>query len=310
MQSSTKFQEKGIDAMNVDAVKAFLVKGSDLPTLPEVALLAMHKIQDPESSAVDIVRIIERDPAMSAKVLSVANSAYYGMSRRVDSLNMAVVILGMRQCATLVMGMSVFKGFSNNFANDLEYYYDLWRHLIASAEVSSILADRFRLRDPAMVYTGGLLHDLGKVIICMKYPDKYHAMIRLCQEKELSLSELEKREFKVSHDVIGGCVVAQWNFPPSLVNIISNHHSLNGDLDSISEVAAISLADSFCRQESIGTSGNYESADFLTDNAWAPLFSQGWGKNLTERKDIQHLLIDQKQRITEMTEEFLEICTA
>ena len=88
--------------MDADAVKNYLIKASDLPTLPEVALLVMQKIQDPESSANDIVRIIERDPSMTAKILSVANSAYFGMSRRVDSLQMAVVILGMRQCASMI----------------------------------------------------------------------------------------------------------------------------------------------------------------------------------------------------------------
>jgi putative nucleotidyltransferase with HDIG domain len=293
--------------MDANTIKEYLVNASELPTLPEVALQVMRKIQDPNSSAPDIVQIIEKDPAMTAKVLSVANSAYYGMSRRVDSLKMAVVILGLRQCASLVMGMSVFKGFAKHFEGDWSFYYDLWRHLIATAQVSSKLAETFSLSDPSMIYTGGLLHDIGKILFAMKLPKHYPEVIEESKQTSEPLIELEKAKFQVSHDEIGGCVVSQWDFPPSLVNILNNHHSLNGHM---AEVATIALADCFCRQESFGCGGNYETADFLTDNAWAVMFQQGWGKTLSERKSIHGDLMEDKERVVEMTEEFLEICAA
>jgi putative nucleotidyltransferase with HDIG domain len=296
--------------MDSDALRSFLVRAEDLPTLPEVALSVMRKIQDPDSSAQDIVNIIERDASMTARVLNMANSAFYGMSRRVDSLKMAVVVLGLHQCASIVMGISVFRGFAAQISTNRNFYYDLWRHLISTAHVAGLLSERFRLEDPAMVYTGGLLHDIGKIVYCIKVPEKYHRVLLYCREESRSLAEMEQREFHVTHDVLGGSLAAQWDFPPSIVNVLNNHHSLNGELDSITEVAAIALANCFCRQEDLGDGGNYENADFFTDNAWAPIFTKSWGKNLSERKEIFAFLLEQKQRISEMTEEFLEICTS
>jgi putative nucleotidyltransferase with HDIG domain len=296
--------------MDEITVKNYLISTTELPTLPEVALQVMRKINHPDSSAADIVQIIDRDPAMTAKILKVANSAYYGMVRRVDSLRMAVVILGFRQCASLVMGMSVFKGFSKHFPGDLTFYYDLWRHLISTAQVSSKLADKFHLSDPSMVYTGGLLHDLGKILLHIKFVQQYPLLIQHSKETSEPLAELEKGEFQVGHDTAGGWLITKWEFPSSLVNILSNHHSLNSDMDMATEVATVALANCFCRQEMLGYSGNHEEADFLTHNAWAPLFSKGWGKNLSERKTLYQELYSQKDRIQEMTEGFLEVCAA
>jgi len=296
--------------MDSEALKAYLIRTEDLPTLPEVALLVMRKIQDPNSSAQDVVQIIQRDPSMTARVLNVANSAFYGMSRRVDSLQMAVVVLGMRQCASLVMGISVFREFAARVGGSRQFYYDLWRHLIATAQVASILADRFRLTDPSMVYTGGLLHDIGKVVYCIRFPEKYLRILQYCQQESRSLSEMETREFHIAHDVVGGRLAAQWDFPPSLVNVLSNHHSLSGEMNSIAEVATVALANCFCRQEGIGSSGDGEMADFFTDNAWATVYSKGWGRNLSERKEIYQKLMERKDWVSETTEEFLEICSA
>jgi len=296
--------------MDSDALKTFLIKTEDLPTLPEVALLVMRKIQDPNSSAQDIVRVIQKDPSMTARVLNVANSAFYGMSRRVDSLQMAVVVLGMRQCASLVMGISVFREFAARVGGSRQFYYDLWRHLIATAQVGSLLADQFRLLDSSMVYTGGLLHDIGKVVFCIRFPEKYHKILEYCQQESRSLSEMEKREFHMAHDAVGGHLAAQWDFPPSLVNVLTNHHSLNGEMSSIVEVATVALANCFCRQEGFGGSGDCEMADFFTDIAWASVFTKGWGRTLLERKEIYQKLMERKEWLAETTEEFLEICSA
>jgi putative nucleotidyltransferase with HDIG domain len=270
----------------------------------------MKKTQESDASAADIVRIIDRDPAMTAKILKVANSAYYGMSRRVDSIQMAVVILGFRQCASLVMGMSVFKGFSKHFPGDLTFYYDLWRHLISTAQVSSKLADCFHFSNPSMIYTGGLLHDLGKILLRIKFVKQYPLLVQHSMKTHESLAELEKEEFQVGHDIAGGWLITNWDFPSSLADILNNHHRLSGNQDTMAEVAVIALADCYCRQESLGLSGNYEEADFLTHNAWAPLYSLGWGKNLSDRKSIYEDLKNQNERVQEATEQFLEVCAA
>ncbi len=296
--------------MDTKMIRGYLTRADELPTLPEVAFQVMQKLQDTESSASDIVQVIERDPAMSAKLLKVANSAYYGMSRQVDSLKMAVVILGIRQCASLVIGMSTFQRFSKYFSEDLEFYYELWRHLISTAQTSSTLGDCFQLDDPSSVYTGGLLHDIGKIILSIKFPKQYPALLRQCKETSSSLADLEKQHLNVSHCMAGGWLAEEWKFPPNLVTILSDHHLLNHQSPAPIDVAVVSLADCFCRQEYLGSSGNYESQDFLTDKAWAPLFIKGWGKDLSERQAIYEKLMDLKERITSQAEEFLEICAA
>ncbi len=286
------------------------MRADELPTLPEVAFQVMQKLQDSNSSASDIEQAIERDPTMTAKLLKVANSAYYGMSRQVDSLKMAVVILGMRQCASLVIGMSTFQRFTKYFSEDLEFYYELWRHLISTAQISSTLADCFQLDDPPSVYTGGLLHDIGKILLSIKFPKQYPALLRQCKKTSSSLAELEKQHLNVSHCMAGGWLAGEWQFPPNLVNVLSDHHLLSQQSNNVIDVAVVSLADCFCRQELLGSSGNYEPSDFFTDNAWAPLFLKGWGKDLSERKAIYEKLVGQKERISSQAEEFLEICAA
>ena len=296
--------------MDAKMIRGYLTRADELPTLPEVAFQVMEKLQDSESSASDIVQVIERDPAMSTKLLKVANSAYYGMSRQVDSLKMAVVILGIRQCASLVIGMSTFQRFAKYFSEDLEFYYELWRHLVSTAQISSTLADCFKLDDPPSIYTGGLLHDIGKILLSIKFPKQYPALLRQCKETSSSLAELEKQHLNVSHCMAGGWLAQEWQFPPNLVTVLSDHHQLNHQSTNLTDVAVVSLADCFCRQEFLGSSGNYEASDFFADKAWAPLFLKGWGKDLSERQAIYEKLLDKKERITSQAEEFLEICAA
>jgi putative nucleotidyltransferase with HDIG domain len=296
--------------MDSKMIRGYLTRADELPTLPEVAFQVMEKLQDSESSASDIVQVIERDPAMTTKLLKVANSAYYGMSRQVDSLKMAVVILGIRQCASLVIGMSTFQRFAKYFSNDLEFYYELWRHLVSTAQISSALADYFRLDDPPSIYTGGMLHDIGKILLSIKFPKQYPALLKQCKETSASLEELEKQHLNVSHCMAGGWLAEEWQFPPNLTTILSDHHLLNQQSNYAIDVAVVSLADCFCRQEFLGSSGNYETSDFFADKAWAPLFLKGWGKDLSERQAIYQKLLEQKERISHQSEEFLEICAA
>ncbi|MBN1213689.1 MAG: HDOD domain-containing protein [candidate division Zixibacteria bacterium] len=200
----------------------------NLPTPPIVFHQIQKVIKDPNVSAGQIASILSEDPAMSVKVLKLTNSAFYGLSREVESVKQAVVIVGLEAIKNLVLSASVLDMFKGKDI-DQEFQEKFWRHSLATAFCARILARKLKSRgivDPDLAFSAGLLHDIGKMVLCCFLQNEYKKFneARLTDQQSQTF-ELEEKALGYNHSQIGALLAVQWKLPSKIGEAITFHHS-------------------------------------------------------------------------------------
>ncbi|MDP8208678.1 MAG: HDOD domain-containing protein [Candidatus Electryonea clarkiae] len=284
-----------------DEIFAKIARIGDLPTLPEVALNVSRLVDDPASNISDIVHVIRNDPSLTSKILKIANSAFYGMRRRIESLNMALVILGMREISSLVTAICVFKAFPQNNLGVKFDYHQFWLHSTGVGEVAKLMGRRLGFREVSGLFTGGLLHDLGKIIEAKYFLDEFVECLRLSAEENIPLHEAEVRILGVDHAEIGAWLAEQWGLPLFLNNIIKYHHNVEAATSNKSEVALINISNSFCKTTDYGFGGDNVQVSIKDNPAWDILISN---KADAVSFDLEKFMVDMESEI-QHAKEFL-----
>jgi len=200
----------------------YTIKG--LPPFPETALKAIKAIKDPDGSAQDLVDIIQYDQSITANILRFANSAYFGLRTRVTSLKQAVTYLGSKAIMDMLLlsgSLSYFHGEHTGYGLKGE---DLLRHSVSTALMCRILGQKTGLKDTSTLFTAGLLHDIGKVVLSSFVKDKYDEIVQLVTNKNYSFVKAEKEVLGMDHAQVGGEIAQQWGFPEEIGRPISLHH--------------------------------------------------------------------------------------
>ncbi|UCG61978.1 MAG: HDOD domain-containing protein [Candidatus Zixiibacteriota bacterium] len=209
-------------------VKRVVSNIRNLPTPPIVFHQIQKVINDPDVSAVKVASILSEDPAMSAKVLRLTNSAFYGLAKEIESVRQAVVIIGFEAVKNLVLSASVLDMFKGKNLDE-EYQEKYWRHSLSTAFACRLLARRIRSRgivDPDAAFSTGLLHDVGKMVICCYLPEEHkQLMAERSRDQESSDCTIEERLFGYDHTHIGAFLGEQWKIPHKLIQGIQFHHS-------------------------------------------------------------------------------------
>lgn len=198
---------------------------SDLPPFPVVIQRALQLIDDPKTSAQDVVDVIQYDQSITANVLKLCNSAYFGLRRKVHSLREALVMIGFNPLMEIIMSresVSLFSGSCKGY--DLEQG-DLWRHSVACALLSRIIAKRINREANPTHFTAALLHDIGKMILSRFVSDSFKEIQCLTKEGRLSFIEAEREVLGMDHAQLGGKIVAQWKFPEIIISAVRYHHT-------------------------------------------------------------------------------------
>jgi putative nucleotidyltransferase with HDIG domain len=210
----------------------------EFPTLPAIALQAITMMQDPNSDANGVQRVIALDPAISAKVLRVANSAYFGFSRRVASIADAVRVLGFSNVQGMIIGVAAFDAFRTERLNLTEF----WTHSITTATAARHLAPKVACAaDEA--FTAGILHDIGKLIFAVQAEEAYRRVIELERDGAMSSLQAERMLLEFTHPEVGETVAERWALPPRYVAAIAHHHDASTAGDESTFCALIGLAD-------------------------------------------------------------------
>jgi len=196
-----------------------------LPTLPFIALEGMKRALKPSGSVQELAQIIELDPSLTAKILRVANTFYYSRDGRVTTLQQALSSLRLPVLRSIVLSVSVLELFSDqreDYGLDLS---ELWMHSIGAAvwarEIAPLLTPAV---DPEEAFISGLLHDIGKVILCSHLKGRYRQVILLAREKGVRLAEAEKEFLGYDHAEVGRWILEQWKIPALYCNVVSYHH--------------------------------------------------------------------------------------
>ncbi len=208
-------------------VKQIVSNIRNLPTPPIVFHQIQKVINDPKCSASQISSILSEDPAMSVKVLKLTNSAFYGLSREIDSVRQAVVIVGIEAIRNLVISASVLEMFKGREV-DQEFEEKFWRHSLATAFCCRILARQLRSRgivDPDGAFSGGLLHDVGKIVLSCFLPEEYRKFEEERRKDAQSPTfEVEERALGYNHAQVGTLLAGHWKLPGKLTQAITFHH--------------------------------------------------------------------------------------
>lgn len=225
---------------------------NDIPALPQVVLRVMQMTEDPDSTAQEIHKVLDQDQAMTARVLRLANSAYYGFARRIASVTDAVVLLGFKTIRGIVLAAAVSDLLQKKYEGYALEEGELWRHSQACAIASRLIARRCRFSNLDVAYTAGLLHDIGKVILNRYMKEAYHEVVELVTSQEIPFMDAEVQILGFNHAVVGARLTERWSLPPQLVEAIDKHHQPGKAAEDQKLTAIVHLADAVCLSMGIG----------------------------------------------------------
>jgi putative nucleotidyltransferase with HDIG domain len=237
-----------------------------LRPVPPVAAQILELTENPESSMTEIADLILHDPAVTANLLRICNSAYFGLSQKVESVKQAIALLGLDQLVEVV----VLSAMSAQLINKQEVYglqeVDLWRHAAVSAHVTKILAKKNgKAQNMPRIFTGALLKDIGKLILGRFVAASLEQISILVMLKRYSFNDAEKEVIGVSHEELGAMLAERWQFSERLVYMIRNHHLSNESARDDLETALIYLADIICMMMRIGAGVDALAYEFHGD---------------------------------------------
>lgn len=209
-------------AMTIERVLQLVRNVQSLPALPVIVQNVRNMMEDPETSTTEVAREIAKDPALTAKVLSLANSSAYAFARTVDSVPLATALLGLREVYSMVLSATVMRQFSRSQHFDYERFWEGARFCATTAKV---IARTSGYKPVEGVFAAGLLHDMGRLVFAELMPERYRDI-----GPELSDTEvlaLENARFGLAHPEIGYVLATEWALPPEIAEPIRFHHNLS-----------------------------------------------------------------------------------
>ena len=238
--------------METERLDALVRQVRDLPALPDTVVRVMHLTDDPKAGISDVARVLVSDQALAARVLKLANSAFYGSSRRISTVSDAVVILGMRTTRNLVMATGCQEMLEQEVAGYALPSGALLRHSLACASAAQALAKRTKYRGTEEAFVAGLLHDIGKVVMNTYLRDQFIQVLICVARGERTYAEAEQATFSFNHAEAGAYLLERWNLPASLVAAVRYHHTpLETPTDSPLP-CLIHVADAICMTLGVG----------------------------------------------------------
>lgn len=231
-------------------VQAAISEISHIATLPEITLKIIKLVEDPNSTAQDLNKVITHDPALGARILKVVNSAFYGLPGQIGSINRAIVLLGLNAVKNIAIAASLAKLFRGGQICPSFSARDLWMHCIAVGTGTRLLAERAGLGLPDEAFLAGLIHDLGIMVEIQARRNQFVEAIALMDATPgMTLRQAETQAIGACHEDFGAALCKSWKFPASFAYVTGFHHRplevapLNRTLTSLVHIADIIAAD-------------------------------------------------------------------
>lgn len=274
--------------MDIQALRNQIERIDTLPTIPGVLRKLLTVIENPRISLNEIGSFISNDPVLTSRVLKVVNSPIYGFPGRISSVSQALILLGLNVVKGMLLGVSVFEVMQKTMVG-------LWEHSMGCAITARIIAKKKELKEPEEISVAALLHDIGKVVLGLKFPDEYKKIIAEAETKDVFIFDAEKNYFGINHADAGAWIAQKWNFPRSLVEVIEYHHKPHLSKNVTMQTAIVHLSDILIRAKGFGFAGD-NSVPAINNAAWQML-------NLSET-DVRDILDEMEDSLSQ-AEDFL-----
>ena len=211
--------------MSSQAASTLIARLQSIPTLPTVALRVMEITANPKSSANDLMDIISPDVSLITKILKIANSPFYGLTREISSLQHAVTVLGFKEIRNLVISTVAFDSFKNLGKNNKFDINKFWRHSFYCALAAKTIAVDMKI-ESSELFVAGLVHDIGKLAMYITFPGEFMMQAEIMNPLKIKYTafEAEKDVFGMTHDDVGMKLLKKWMFPESLLTAVGYHH--------------------------------------------------------------------------------------
>ena len=240
--------------LDVARLEKAIATASDLPTLPHMAKALNRLIRTPQTSASQIGTMISEDQALTAQVLRVVNSAYYGFPRQINNITHSIVILGFNKVRDIVLMSSIidsFRGKTGEFD-----FVEFWKHSMAAAIASDSLGSTLSLSCAEDSFVGGLLHDIGKLVLATSFPKPFGEALALAEKNNILLREAEMELFGFDHSLVGNILAVRWGFTETLCDAIHHHHNPSLGRRGQELASVIHVGDIIARSLLVGSGGD------------------------------------------------------
>ena len=225
---------------------------SSLPAVVEELELALD---DGLASMDELGEIVKKDPDLTARLLRLANSSFYGFPKGVETVGEGLSLIGIEQMKQLLTGSTVIEYFKTIPA-DIVNMRSFWEHSIATGLAAKVIAVLRRAPDPELYFVLGLIHDIGRLVFYLRLPDESAELFKLYDKEDMrSLLSLEQSHFGFHHGELAGELLTRWEFPDSLVEAVKYHHDPQRADLHFTDAAVINIADFVVHALDIGNSG-------------------------------------------------------
>ena len=224
-------------APNLGRLRAEIVNARDVPTIPVLLLRILRVVDGERASAKDLVDLMQRDQALAGRVLRLANSGFFACAREVSTLSRAVMLLGFSTVKNLALGIKIWETLAQRGGPGIAA---LWEHSALVGAAARLVAQRTRAVDPEEVFTAGLLHDIGKVVLRIRFAALYDRVT--ATSTDATLLERERDAFGVDHAQAGSWLAESWQLPTALVEAAALHHAALAPEVELSVPVVVNLA--------------------------------------------------------------------
>lgn len=263
---------------------------NDLPAMPWVVSRVISLTADPDSSVNELNEVICQDQSLTAEVLRLSNSAFYGYSRRIATVKDAIGILGFNAIRNIVLAAHTY----NIMKKEVKGYQiapgDIWRHSMVCAMAARTIAKRVGYQASDRAFIAGLLHDIGKVILSAYVAEAYDEIIRRVQDDQQPFSAVEEEVLGFTHASVGARVADKWSLPADHVEAIACHHTPLDAREAPELTAIVHIADAICMTMGIGLGG---------DGLYYPFAEQALALVGMEEEDVEAIISELAEQVSD-----------
>lgn len=264
---NTEYLKDAFEPGSVDP-KALADSETQLASFPDVYFRIKEVLDSPASSADDVARIVSNDMELTAKLLKLVNSPFYGLLETVEDVAHAIALVGVTEVSNLALGMSAMKVFKD-IPPELMDVKTFWKHSVSCGVFAKLIASRIPGLKADKFFTAGLLHDVGRLVIFKKLPYASVQTLLYARENMLPLVDAERDMLGFDHTEVGNKLLSVWKFPSGLVDAVTWHHA-PGYAQDPTAASIIQLADNLANAMEISSGGMYVLPG-LEDGAWERL---------------------------------------
>lgn len=238
-------KEQNIETETTGLTAKELVTGSiRLVSLPEVCIRVNEMLDEPAVTAADLGKVISQDTSLTARLLKIVNSSYYGFQARVETVSRAVTVVGLRELRGLVIAASAVETFSN-VPDEILNKVRFWRHSLYCGVIARLLAEKCNVLHSERLFVAGLLHDIGKLVIAQRLPLETKNVVQQSESEGRLGLEVEQEILGFDHAEVGGELMKAWNMPDTLFESVAYHHHPNNAEAGVMETCLIHIANIF-----------------------------------------------------------------